>query len=328
MKRFTDKIGKMPITIMILVANIVAFLMCVMRGGDAFATGGLNYKYVVLNHEYVRCITYMFMHANLMHIVSNMFALVLFADEIEPKLGTLRMAIIYIGSGVLGGIFTMIVHYRMAPDVMNYSVGASAAVYGIMCTLFILRYREEEKTRPDDLLRAIGTIVIYSAITFKSGVDIWGHIGGGIAGGVLAYILTVKRWERFSENAGLKIVGVLICINVCVVGVCAANIGGKPNPLPDARVDYMKAQSVSGRDVTYGELFERSCRELCWEAFESTDGQDVVEVTGIVYYERNEHDLRVQFVLNGNNAGYTMWFVSLDGQALSRSKMIEMFNEL
>ena len=50
-------------------------LMCIIAGSDHFETGGLNYQYIHNNKEYIRLLTYMFLHANLPHFINNMVAL-------------------------------------------------------------------------------------------------------------------------------------------------------------------------------------------------------------------------------------------------------------
>ena len=51
-------------------------VMCIIAGSDHFETGGLNYQYIHNNKEYIRLLTYMFLHANLPHFINNMVALV------------------------------------------------------------------------------------------------------------------------------------------------------------------------------------------------------------------------------------------------------------
>ena len=87
------------VTILIIVANVIAAIMCIGIE-NTFQLAGINYEYITINHEYRRLISYMFIHADFEHLIGNMVALFLFGKLVEQRLGSLRMAIIYFGSGV------------------------------------------------------------------------------------------------------------------------------------------------------------------------------------------------------------------------------------
>ena len=83
----------MPVVLIIILANLLAGIMCIIAGSDHFETGGLNYQYIHNNKEYIRLLTYMFLHANLPHFINNMVALYLFGSRLEPRIGSLRTAL-------------------------------------------------------------------------------------------------------------------------------------------------------------------------------------------------------------------------------------------
>ncbi|MBI4177732.1 MAG: rhomboid family intramembrane serine protease [Candidatus Aenigmarchaeota archaeon] len=76
-------------------------------------------------------ITYMFLHANLQHLVSNMFALLLFGLILEKVAGSKNFLKVYFASGIASGLV----------GVMFYDsiVGASGAIFGAMASLALLR---------------------------------------------------------------------------------------------------------------------------------------------------------------------------------------------
>lgn len=72
-KRYSETNPKdMPVILIIILANFIAGVMCIIAGSDHFETGGLNYQYIHNNKEYIRLLTYMFLHANVPHFVNNM----------------------------------------------------------------------------------------------------------------------------------------------------------------------------------------------------------------------------------------------------------------
>ena len=84
-KRYSETNPKdMPVILIIILANFIAGVMCIIAGSDHFETGGLNYQYIHNNKEYIRLLTYMFLHANVPHFVNNMIALYIFGSRLEP----------------------------------------------------------------------------------------------------------------------------------------------------------------------------------------------------------------------------------------------------
>jgi membrane associated rhomboid family serine protease len=71
-------------------------------------------------------LSYMFMHANLTHIFFNMFNLWMFGAAMENFWGTKRFLVYYLACGIGAGLL-----YMLLPG-MHVTVGASAAVYGLL----------------------------------------------------------------------------------------------------------------------------------------------------------------------------------------------------
>jgi rhomboid family protein len=71
-------------------------------------------------------VTYMFLHAGLVHLLFNMIGLFFFGPRLESRLGPKGFLGLYFVSGVGGGIFSLIFAHDAAV------VGASAAIYGVL----------------------------------------------------------------------------------------------------------------------------------------------------------------------------------------------------
>ena len=93
-------------------------------------------------------------------------------------------------------------------------------------------------------------------------MDIYGHIGGAIVGGILAFALNVKKWQGFIENQFCKILAIIATIVLCVMGVGEAHIGKDQSSLMDKRVMYIREQPVADYEMksygtkTYGEALD------------------------------------------------------------------------
>jgi membrane associated rhomboid family serine protease len=70
-------------------------------------------------------LTYMFVHAGLMHLLFNMLALFFFGPQLEARLGGRRFVTLYLVSGFTGALLSL-----YTPQALI--VGASGAVYGVM----------------------------------------------------------------------------------------------------------------------------------------------------------------------------------------------------
>src|SRR4051794_26891184 len=85
----------------------------------------------VADGEYYRLITSAFLHANLLHLFFNMYALLLVGPTIEAALGRLRFTALYLLSA-LGG--STLAYVLMRPT--GFAVGASGAIFGLFGALF------------------------------------------------------------------------------------------------------------------------------------------------------------------------------------------------
>ncbi len=145
-----------------------------------------------------RLITFQFLHANLMHLVLNMFGLWVFGGMVEQYLGRKRYAAFYLMCGIAGGVSYLFLNLLgsfgfQLPGVLVDSpwtplVGASAGVFGvIMACAFIapnavvLVYLIPMKLK----YMAYGYVGLAAFNLLKGGANAGGdaaHMGGAIAG--------------------------------------------------------------------------------------------------------------------------------------------------
>jgi membrane associated rhomboid family serine protease len=92
-------------------------------------------------HAPLTWITYQFMHAGLVHLLSNMLLLLIFAAAVEQKIGGFAMLALYILSGFGGGLgFFTLGQSSIAP-----MIGASGSLSGIMA--FYAFYEKKKRVR-------------------------------------------------------------------------------------------------------------------------------------------------------------------------------------
>jgi len=135
------------------------------------------------HNEYYRLFTSMFIHANIAHVISNCLGIYIFGTRIEKYFGKLNFFIIYLGSGFLAGIFSLIFTRGM-------SAGASGAVYGLIGAVAVKAFiSRKELDGISAYLVVIWIVVGFIMSSMMPGVDAFGHLGGLLSGALLGYIL-------------------------------------------------------------------------------------------------------------------------------------------
>lgn len=184
----------------LLIINAIVFL-ATMAFGQAHICD-LN-KWLALhfftdpNFHLWQFITYMFMHANFMHLFFNMFALWMFGAAVENHWGTKRFLIYYL----ITGIGAAVTHYAInlfsggAPSIL---VGASGAVYGVLLAFGWLFPNSPIYVYFLIPIKAKWFVLIYGAIELlygvlgtSDGVAHFAHLGGMLFG-----VLLIILWRR------------------------------------------------------------------------------------------------------------------------------------
>ncbi len=196
-----------PVVTTILIAlNVIMFLLSVFDYSFVINTFA-NYYLNVKNGEIYRLITAAFVHANILHIFFNMYALYALGPQIEKFYGRKRYLLIYLGSALLGSLLSVVL-------TNNVSVGASGAIFGLFGAMLYFGYKY--RATLDGFLRSgiIPVIVINLLLGFMiPGIDVYGHIGGLLGGLVLSYAFGVVN----KENKKDKINGLIIYVILVAV---------------------------------------------------------------------------------------------------------------
>jgi membrane associated rhomboid family serine protease len=180
-----------PISFVLIVINFLVsyrgFKDSTFYNKYSFRIDAIQYK------DYKRLITSGFLHVNWMHLIFNMIALYFFSGSLEAYLGTFQFLLIYFTSLVGGNLLSLFIHRF---DSGYSSVGASGAIMGVMFAsialfpgmqigLFLLPF-----SFPAWLFGlAYVLISIYGIRSRSNNVGYDAHLGGGIAGMLLAILL-------------------------------------------------------------------------------------------------------------------------------------------
>ena len=159
---------------------VVANVAC----GDAAACFGMKINSLILAGQWWRFITPVLLHASLLHIGFNMYALYILGPELERHFGHIPFLILYL----LGGFAGVVLSFLLTA---SPSLGASTAIFGLLGAQGVFVYRNQKLfgRRAQAMLRSILNIaVINLLIGFSPGIDNWGHVGGLLGGSLFAWL--------------------------------------------------------------------------------------------------------------------------------------------
>jgi rhomboid protease GluP len=176
------------VTYTILVVTILIFIAQVasqsLTGEDWPAILGMKVNELILRGQLWRLFTPMLLHASILHIGFNMYALNIFGPGLERNFGHLRFLVLYVLSGFAGNVMSFA--FSPAP-----SLGASTAIFGLLGAegVFLYQNRELFGSSARAALTNIAMIaVINLALGLRPGIDNWGHIGGLIGGTLFTWL--------------------------------------------------------------------------------------------------------------------------------------------
>lgn len=133
--------------------------------------------------EIWRFVTPVFTHAQLWHLVANLFSLIYLGSLVEKYLTKTEYLSIYLGTGIISEIATTIAYSLFRPETVGF--GASGAIYGLM-GFIITTIVDDKKDRLKVLI-----VVIVSAIgvnLFIPNVGNVAHFAGLVSGLVFGFI--------------------------------------------------------------------------------------------------------------------------------------------
>ena len=176
------------VNIAIVLINVLVFLICTFTGDLLYNGGVQNYQLVMLQGEYYRLITAMFLHAGIDHIVSNMLLLFFMGEVAEKTMGHFSYLILYFLSGICGGFLSVWNQYREGAYVN--SLGASGAVFGVIGAILFYVVINRGRLAQISLGRLLFMIVyaLYQGF-LAANIDNAAHIGGLVSGFIIASVI-------------------------------------------------------------------------------------------------------------------------------------------
>ena len=215
---------RFPVVMLAIVAaNVLVFLYEVSLGGRAlqqlfFSAGVVPVEYTLgrevgppppYNVTWLTLITSMFLHGGFLHIASNMLYLFVFGDNVEDAFGHVMFLVFYLVCGVVANATHIVFNAGSAIP----SVGASGAIAGVLAAYLVMFPQASIRTLlflgpfftvtrvsalfligfwfVTQLLTGFASLGVATEQT--SGVAVWAHVGGFVAGLVLTPFMRPRR---------------------------------------------------------------------------------------------------------------------------------------
>ena len=189
------------LTLALLVINVGVFALGTLLpfAGRQFFLAGASRSYEVLvQGEVQRLFTAMFLHASLMHLFFNMYALYIIGRNVEALFGHARFLLIYLLGGLTGSLLSVALG-STNPWLSVPSVGASGAVFAIFGAEMVWLYRHRRlpgvaaRRQLRSLLMVLGLNLAIGLLSSTGAgamrIDNWAHLGGLAGGLALAWAI-------------------------------------------------------------------------------------------------------------------------------------------
>jgi membrane associated rhomboid family serine protease len=174
-----------------------------LRDGTVYTTGG---------SEWYRLVTAGFVHFGIIHLGFNMYLLYSLGNMLEPSIGRVRFALVYLASLLGGSALSLVI------DSGGVAGGASGAVFGLMGVAAIGYWLRGV----NPLSTQIGTLLMLNLfLTFVIGnISIGGHVGGLLAGAACGFAVVAPahhgrpKWLTYAAPIGVALVAIVASVAI------------------------------------------------------------------------------------------------------------------
>jgi membrane associated rhomboid family serine protease len=208
------------INYLLIAANVVVFIFQWLAGPYEQS---LVYEFALIPYSFVSNLslgditdifTSMFMHAGLAHVGGNMLYLWIFGDNVEDSMGHGRYLLFYL----VGGVVASFTHILTNPGSQVPTVGASGAIAAVLGAYLVLYPQSKVLTIiplgffirmtmiPASIVLGLWFVLqFFSGVLSLGGPDVggvafWAHIGGFLAGVVMAKLFAKRRHQEYAVH--------------------------------------------------------------------------------------------------------------------------------
>lgn len=150
-----------------------------------------------------RLVTAALLHAGILHIGFNSYAMYIIGTAIERTLGAGWMVGCFVFSGITGSLLS---GYANPPKVV--AIGASGGIFGLVAMAAVTAYLAPRLTGFARKV-LVQWLVFALAIGVVGGFDNWGHVGGIVGGAVCGLVVAMLKKKPQQVRQFGRVMGVL-----------------------------------------------------------------------------------------------------------------------
>lgn len=198
------------ITYILIFINILFYVLSIIS--NSFYNSMVLNPSKILNGEYYRLLSCIFMHGGIIHLLCNMYCLYVIGPQVESFFGKIKYIIIYLLSGIIGSLMSLSI-------TNSISLGASGAIFGLLGSILYFGYHYRVYLSQAIKSQIIPIIVLNLFLGFiLNGVDNAAHIGGLIGGVLVSMMVGVKYKSSTMEKVNGLILTIIFTLFLIYLG--------------------------------------------------------------------------------------------------------------
>lgn len=198
------------ITYILIFINILFYVLSIIS--NSFYNSMVLNPSKILNGEYYRLLSCIFMHGGIIHLLCNMYCLYVIGPQVESFFGKIKYIVIYLLSGIIGSLMSLSI-------TNSISLGASGAIFGLLGSILYFGYHYRVYLSQAIKSQIMPIIVLNLFLGFiLNGVDNAAHIGGLIGGVLVSMMAGVKYKSSTMEKVNGLILTIIFTLFLIYLG--------------------------------------------------------------------------------------------------------------
>eukprot|EP00933_Yihiella_yeosuensis_P062583 TRINITY_DN65579_c0_g1_i1.p1 TRINITY_DN65579_c0_g1~~TRINITY_DN65579_c0_g1_i1.p1 ORF type:complete len:448 (-),score=106.67 TRINITY_DN65579_c0_g1_i1:85-1428(-) len=209
---------------------------------------GASWGPAIARGQLWRLITPVMLHANLTHLLFNVFFQLRMGFGMEKQFGKDKMMLLYASCGVFGNLMSV------CADPFKLAVGASTAGFGLIGVWLAEILLSWEVLGPNRERTVIWIAFMLISVTTMTGMtpnmDLYGHLGGALGGFLLAILISDMERKNRPEWYPQARVAAALCLAMFLVGGLGKALHNPTDPLPDCDIGalFSRFKASSAKD--------------------------------------------------------------------------------